>query len=397
MVQMIRPSSMNTFKDYMDVVKLYVLEKANLFDYIHIVFDVYIENSLKASTRESRGNGIKLKVTPNGPLPSNWHNFLCNNENKSALFKLIADCICQIYSYSAEIVVTEENTVLSNTPADLSTLSPCFHEEADTRMLLHASRCIGSLIIKTVDTDVVVIAIACFHDLDVDYLWIELGTKPVTYFPIHEIAQSLEANLCQGLLFFHALTGCDTTSSFYNVEKKKWWNTWMEHKSIFGPVFSRLSAADELSDRDLSLIEHLVCLQYTKEPSIKSVDECRLSLHQKGIAFERLPPSQRALHFHVKRAMLQSNVWRKSLFPRESPQDPSKWGWILNEFEQYIPHWTDLPPTTSLADHFVKCGCKTKCSKSKRCSCKTKERLCTSLCTCTMSYAMPPFFQNRTI
>ena len=45
MGQMIRPSSMETFKDYIDAVELYMLEKANLFYYIHIVFDVYIENS----------------------------------------------------------------------------------------------------------------------------------------------------------------------------------------------------------------------------------------------------------------------------------------------------------------------------------------------------------------
>ena len=119
--------------------------------------------------------------------------------------------------------------------------------------------------------------------MDVDDLWIELSTKSVTYFPIHEITQSLEADLCQGLVFFHALTGCDTTSSFYNVGKTKWWNTWMEHKSIFGAVFSCLSAADQLADRDISLKEYLVCLQYTKEPSIKSVDECRLAWHQGGL------------------------------------------------------------------------------------------------------------------
>ena len=105
MEQMIWPSSMETFKDYIDAVKLYVLEKANLFYYIHNVFDVYIENIWKSSTHESCGNGIKLKVTPNGPLPSNWHNFLCNYEIKSALFKLIADCLCQINAYPAEILV----------------------------------------------------------------------------------------------------------------------------------------------------------------------------------------------------------------------------------------------------------------------------------------------------
>ena len=48
-------------------------------------------------------------------------------------------------------------------------LQPCSHEEADTRMLLHVKDAMNcgfkSVMIRTVDTDVVVLAVTHFQDL----------------------------------------------------------------------------------------------------------------------------------------------------------------------------------------------------------------------------------------
>ena len=48
-------------------------------------------------------------------------------------------------------------------------LQPCSHEEADTRMLLHVKDAMNcgfkSVMIRTVDTDVVVLAVSHFQDL----------------------------------------------------------------------------------------------------------------------------------------------------------------------------------------------------------------------------------------
>jgi hypothetical protein len=55
----------------------------------------------------------------------------------------------------------------------------CTHEEADTRMFLHAKHAaIGgskSINIVSSDTDVVVIGVAVFDDLNVDHLWMTFG------------------------------------------------------------------------------------------------------------------------------------------------------------------------------------------------------------------------------
>jgi hypothetical protein len=49
------------------------------------------------------------------------------------------------------------------------------HEEADTRMFLHAIGGSKSINIVSSDTDVVVIGVAVFDDLNVDHLWITFG------------------------------------------------------------------------------------------------------------------------------------------------------------------------------------------------------------------------------
>ena len=68
------------------------------------------------------------------------------------------------------IASTRWNGVVSSTD-DQNTyrLQPCSHEEADTRMLLHVKDAMNcgfkSVMIRTVDTDVVVLAVTHFQDL----------------------------------------------------------------------------------------------------------------------------------------------------------------------------------------------------------------------------------------
>ena len=73
---------------------------------------------------------------------------------------------------------------------------PCNIEEADERMLLHtqhAARNYPRILIKTINSDVVIIAIAAFHKIKgITELWIEFGKgKTLKYLPIHEFSECL--------------------------------------------------------------------------------------------------------------------------------------------------------------------------------------------------------------
>ena len=87
--------------------------------------------------------------------------------------------------------------------------------------------------IRTVDTDVVVIAISVIHKLDISSVWIAFGVrKNFRYIPVHENAVQLGPYKSCALLFFHAFTGCDQVPSFCNHGKKTAWETWSNYNEV---------------------------------------------------------------------------------------------------------------------------------------------------------------------
>ena len=78
---------------------------------------------------------------------------------------------------------------------DISSLAPCKQEEADTRLLLRAAdagKCgFNKIMLQlwTAHTDILVIAIAAFHELAFSELWIAFGVgKHFRFVPVHGIA-----------------------------------------------------------------------------------------------------------------------------------------------------------------------------------------------------------------
>ena len=67
-------------------------------------------------------------------------------------------------------------------PAEVSSISPCTHEEADTRCILRVLSCVQEghtqVVVRTVDTDVVVLTTSVFSRLrnfGIEELWISFG------------------------------------------------------------------------------------------------------------------------------------------------------------------------------------------------------------------------------
>ena len=95
------------------------------------------------------------------------------DSNKTNLFKILADGVKTIGTEKL-IITTQGPIVLTNHPIDISDLSPCSHEEADTRMMVniaHAAKDHNIIMIRTVDTDV-----AAASRRPGLQLWIAMGT-----------------------------------------------------------------------------------------------------------------------------------------------------------------------------------------------------------------------------
>ena len=83
------------------------------------------------------------------------------------------------------IYATNGVNVLSTSDADVTNLSPCSHKEKGCRKLW----------MRTVDMDVLILAIAMFsRHINPDELWIAFGSKLYfRYIPVHEIVRGLES------------------------------------------------------------------------------------------------------------------------------------------------------------------------------------------------------------
>ena len=173
-----------------------------------------------------------------------------------------------------QVVVTLDHAVVTiPVLADATALSPCSHEEADTRLILHAAdaaaRGMNRIVIKTVDTDVVVLAVANKQHMRCEELWIAFGSgKHFRYIATHEIAASLGPDKCSALPVFHAISGCDTTSSFAGKAKKTAWETWNSFPAVTA-AFLELSL---VSDSCFTAIERFVVLLYDRMSSISEVN-----------------------------------------------------------------------------------------------------------------------------
>ena len=106
---------------------------------------------------------------------------------------------------------------------------PCDHEEANTRIVLHLydAVCQGAqdILVHTVDTDVIVTLTGLFGNLPSSVnVWVAFSTgKNYRYYCINTIYQSLREDKSRALPFFHAFSGCDTTSQFNGKAKKSMW------------------------------------------------------------------------------------------------------------------------------------------------------------------------------
>ena len=179
---------------------------------------MYLAESLKADTCSKRGKGVRRCVEQSSAIPGNWQEFLCIDDNKTELFSFLAMNVASIKT-SKQGITTHNADVLCINYQDVKGLAPCTHKEADTHILLHLEDAVqqghNKMSIRTVDTDVVVLAITLAQRLnnDIAELWVAFGVgKRFRFIAAHEFARALGRARC--LPMFHAFTGCDTVSYF---------------------------------------------------------------------------------------------------------------------------------------------------------------------------------------
>ncbi len=111
-VQMMHPGTAKTFQDYADHVFLpYISKHLETAKRVDVVWDTYIRNNLKASTRERMDKGIRRRVSATTLLPKKWDDFLRVAENKTELFKFLSEQLKNILSKMASWFLTFQTSV----------------------------------------------------------------------------------------------------------------------------------------------------------------------------------------------------------------------------------------------------------------------------------------------
>ena len=91
--QMLNPGTAQTFLDYAEQVFHPIYQhssKIPLVLSVDIVWDVYQTDTLKGTTRQKRGKGVRRRVIPSAAIPNNWKDFLRVDDIKTGLFSLLS-------------------------------------------------------------------------------------------------------------------------------------------------------------------------------------------------------------------------------------------------------------------------------------------------------------------
>ena len=201
--------------------------------------------------------------------------------------------------------------------------------------------------LRSVDTDVVVIAVSTFQDLGLSELWIAFGVgKHFRYIAAHEIASTLGQQKSRALPAFHAFTGCDQTSSFKHIGKKTTWDAWSVYDEVT-EVFRCLSSASSIEalTNAFPILERYTVIMYDRTSTCTSVNTARKDLFsRKGREIDIIPPTADALLQHAKRTVFQSgHCWGNCLEVSPQRPSPSEWGWVRDCTQAWEPLWSTIP------------------------------------------------------
>ncbi|KAK3917822.1 Chromosome-associated kinesin KIF4 [Frankliniella fusca] len=400
LVRMIKPhSGTSSFKEYSEQVNTYCAKLASrmVCQRLDVVWDQYNGKSLKTEARESRGSGVRRPGLPQkGAFPSKpkqWEDYLRNDCNKEELFQYLAESALKNEHLQ---IVTNVKDVIKVSPfypqsSALENVCCALMEEADGRLLLHAKdmaeRGSRTVIIRCSDTDIVVLAVSFFHDLQkigLEELWVHYGVGVNKRFiAAHAIALKLGEERSSALRGFHTFSGCDSVSFFAGKGKRSAWGAWDSKDLELTQAFKSLASPTEnvLSEATMSALERFVVTMYGAQGITSHVDPAREHLFATdGKPLLHIPPTYGVLVQHTRRAAYQAGqIWGRSLQTDwKNLPSPVGWGWKGTP-GSWLPHWSDLDDIWQTCRELSVCGCASDCS-TMRCACRKAGVCCALSC-----------------
>ena len=341
------PASSATVGDFVINFRNYIEKQLQRYD-VYLVFDRYKGYSTKGVTRDSRGTQLSRvhQLTTVMPIPSQKV-ILTIPENKQQLISLIIDDLCrntvfhEMYqkagSYWDDPVPVELTSTVTIKREDLRTS----HEEADS-ILAHQMVAVASEENKGVsvisdDTDVFVLLLHHYvmQKLTVEVI-MESSYKDRKTIDIRATAKE-HRYIIPDLLAAHAISGCDTTASYFGIGKG----------TVVKTLKTQASTLSLLGDPNANIEDVLQqsCKFIAACYSVTGGDQITMSSVRQKVWSSRvrkasslspklcsLPPTSESFaENYVKRTHLQACVWRQATESDPPEMNPVNYGWEKNE------------------------------------------------------------------
>ena len=390
-VRKIKVNDMDDFGEFCDGMMQLVQHASKGASRIDLVFDSYLDRSIKDSERQKRETKTPIdlmEMDRKTPIPVQMDRFWPSNKNKANLETLLhRTALCHSWDPSVAEVVVSSFDVLDGTgrlsyiwSGGSVTEAPKLNaeiEEADLRTVLHAVHATKGgakrLLVLSSDTDVLILFLYHWNELrseGLEELWIKTGVRDTSrYVPVHDLAENIGQDLCRVLPAVHTLTGCDYTSKFGT-----------KHAAMRADPGKYLLQFGTMIDIDRQVVEaeeYLVQV-FKKSQSCKTLDQlrCHLYHHSKRPCLDDLPPTSHAAELHIKRAFYCTNLMMNILAIQPTKLDPCLYGY--EELDDLLVPQQGKHPIPE--EYTVRCNC-AKCA-TERCSCRKNHLPCTSFCNC---------------
>lgn len=353
---------------YKDVAMQYVDYVASWYGKCCIVFDGYEGPSIKDHEHQRRvgKSCADIQLSETMKAHHDQQSFLSNGKNKTSFILLLArrlesaGHIVHISSGDADTLIVASALHFAEQGHDVSV-------EAD-------------------DTDIIVLLMYHWKPNMADIYFRPKPTKKkeLLAWKVKDLVNKAGEIVTSNLLFIHAWCGCDTTSATFghgktNLLKKMKQSE--ELQQISSVISNPQATEEEVGNAGIRLFvilyggreeDTLGGLRFAKFMAM--VSSCKGELKP-----WKLPPTDRAAHFHSLRVHLQVMVWSEL---KDTGFDPEQWGWNLTGLV-LTPVMTDRDAAPQSLLQFVRCKCKLSSRNpcgNNGCSCRKNGLKCVTAC-----------------
>ena len=275
-----------------------------------IVFDGYGVPTTKYNTHQRR---MKDRITTTVTIGSatqfkgKKEDFLSNSQNKQSLIQLISN---GLRKSGCHVVQSEGDADLEIVRAAIALAS------------LSSTTLIGEY------TDLLVLLLYHTHVSDVKDLYFQSDRGKGPAFDIKAMKEILKVEICDRLLFVHAITGCDTTSRIFGIGKNQS-SKKMHGDPILCTSADTFSAPNQShhvieSSGKIAMLAIYIGRKTDDLSNLRCSVLCRKAISSKTyVTPERLPPTESATKYHSMRVYFQIMVW----MGKAGDKDSTNWGW----------------------------------------------------------------------